>query len=512
MAISLEGQTLGKYQVLEPLGSGGMARVYRGYHPQLNRYVAIKVLRSDLVEDEQFLQRFRREAQSVATLRHPNIIHVHDFDVQEDTYFMVMELLDGDTLHTRLNDYRIRNEQMPYGEMVRILLDVLDGLAFAHHEGMIHRDIKPANILLTKRGQAVVADFGIAQIVGGTQHTVSGALLGTLNYMAPEQGLKGTSDVRSDLYSLGVVMYEMLTRHPPYDADTPLAILMKHVNDPLPLPRTIDPLIPTSLEMVVLKAMAKSPDDRFQHASEMADALRQAAQDANLELPERISLPMSFTTEEDHSESVAVYSGTERGKLADQQFAADDTMATMAESWTAHLDSLKVEQTDVVKSDISVTVDVATNEESSTLPQKGNAGTAVINALGFVIVSNLLMIMIGGMNGANVYERAWPLIFFFLGIGGFMVMRATHYIWWLIPSGIVLGNGFLFFYYTTTENWEQWAFLWPLEVFIVFGFIWRTIHLAQRPDHEKIAYRLARRWIIGSSIVMGFFTFIALVG
>ena len=244
MATSLEGQTLGKYQVLEPLGSGGMARVYRGYHPQLNRYVAIKVLRSDLVEDELFLQRFKREAQSVATLRHPNIIHVHDFDVQEDTYFMVMELLDGDTLHTRLNDYRIRDEQMPYGEMVRILLDVLNGLDFAHHEGMIHRDIKPANILLTKRGQAVVADFGIAQIVGGTQHTVSGALLGTLNYMAPEQGLKGISDARSDLYSLGVVMYEMLTRHPPYDADTPLAILMKHVNDPLPLPRTIDPLIP----------------------------------------------------------------------------------------------------------------------------------------------------------------------------------------------------------------------------------------------------------------------------
>lgn len=512
MATSLEGQTLGKYQVLEPLGSGGMARVYRGYHPQLNRYVAIKVLRSDLVEDDLFLQRFRREAQSVATLRHPNIIHVHDFDVQDDTYFMVMELLDGDTLQTRLNDYRIRDEQMPYGEMVRILLDVLDGLAFAHHEGMIHRDIKPANILLTKRGQAVVADFGIAQIVGGTQHTVSGALLGTLNYMAPEQGLKGTSDARSDLYSLGVVMYEMLTRHPPYDADTPLAILMKHVNDPLPLPRTIDPLIPTALEMVVLKAMAKSPDDRFQSASAMADALRQAAKNANLELPERISLPMSFTTEEDPAASVAVYSGTERGKLAGQQFAADDTMATTAESWTAHLDNLKTEQTNVVKSDVSVAVDVTTNEESSTLPQKGNAGTAVINALGFVIVSNLLMIMIGGMSGANVYERAWPLILFFLGLGGFMVMRATHTIWWLIPSGIVLGNGFLFLYYTASDNWEQWAYLWPLEVFIVFGFIWRTIHIAQRPNHEEIAYRMARRWIIGSSIFMTFFAFIAMVG
>ena len=163
---SLEGQTLGKYRVLDPLGRGGMAQVYRAYHPQLDRYVALKVLRSDLVEEGEFLVRFRREAQAVAGLRHPNIVQVFDFDVQGDIYFMVMELLEGDTLKARLNDYRLRGEQMPRGETVRILLDVLDGLAYAHSEGMIHRDIKPANIMLTKRGQAVIGDFGIAQIVG----------------------------------------------------------------------------------------------------------------------------------------------------------------------------------------------------------------------------------------------------------------------------------------------------------------------------------------------------------
>ncbi|MCA9899102.1 MAG: serine/threonine protein kinase, partial [Anaerolineales bacterium] len=277
---SLTGQNLGKYRVLEPLGSGGMARVYRGYHPQLDRFVAIKVLRSDLVEDELFLTRFRREAQAVASLRHPNIIQVFDFDVAEEIYFMVMELLDGDTLHTRLNDYRVRDEQMPWGEMVRILLDVLDGLSYAHQEGMIHRDIKPANILLTRRGQAVLADFGIAQIVGGTRHTMSGALLGTLNYMAPEQALEGSSDVRSDLYSLGIVLYEMLTRRPPYDADTPLAILLKHVNDPLPLPTELNPEIPAALERIVLKALAKEPDGRFQSAPQMAEALKTAAAEA----------------------------------------------------------------------------------------------------------------------------------------------------------------------------------------------------------------------------------------
>jgi serine/threonine protein kinase len=204
---SLEGQTLGKYRVLEPLGRGGMARVYRAYHPQLDRYVAIKVLRSDLVDDEEFLARFRREAQAVAALRHPNIIQVYDFDVQDSLTYMVMELLEGDTLKARLNDYRVRDEQMPYGDVVHILLDALDGLAYAHSEGMIHRDVKPANIMLTRHGQAVVTDFGIAQMVGSTQLTAAGALMGTLNYIAPEQGLEGRSDARSDIYSLGIVLY-----------------------------------------------------------------------------------------------------------------------------------------------------------------------------------------------------------------------------------------------------------------------------------------------------------------
>jgi tRNA A-37 threonylcarbamoyl transferase component Bud32 len=326
---SLEGQTLGKYRVLEPLGRGGMAQVYRAYHPQLDRYVAIKVLRSDLVEDVEFLSRFRREARAVAALRHPNIVQVFDFDVHGDIYYMVMELLEGDTLKTRLNDYRARGESMPPGEVVRILLDVLDGLAYAHSEGMIHRDIKPANILLTRRGQAVVADFGIAQIVGGTQYTVSGALMGTLNYMAPEQGLESHSDVRSDIYSLGIVYYEMLTQRTPFDADTPLAILMKHLNDPLPLPRQVAPAIPEPFERVVLKALAKRPEERYQSAAEMAEALRQAAEAAGVDLPARISLPLSFTTAQAPAESVAVLSGTAREKIADAGFAADDTDGTL---------------------------------------------------------------------------------------------------------------------------------------------------------------------------------------
>jgi tRNA A-37 threonylcarbamoyl transferase component Bud32 len=312
-----------------------MARVYRAYHPQLDRYVAVKVLRSDLADEDEFLDRFQREARAVAALRHANIVQVYDFDVQDDLYYMVMELLEGDTLRVRLSDYRTRGERMPLGEMVRVLLDVLDGMAYAHSEGMIHRDIKPGNILLTQRGQAVVADFGIAQIVGGTRHTAVGALMGTLHYIAPEQGLKGQSDARSDIYSLGIVLYEILTQRTPFDADTPLAVLMKHVNDPLPLPRTINPDIPESFERIVLKALAKSPDDRYQSAEEMAQALREAAEGEELELPSRISLPLSFTTSDAPSESVAVFSGTARERLSDAEFATDDTDAHLGQRLAA---------------------------------------------------------------------------------------------------------------------------------------------------------------------------------
>jgi serine/threonine-protein kinase len=351
---SLEGQTLGKYQVLEPLGRGGMARVYRAYHPQLDRYVAIKVLRSDLVEDEEFLSRFRREAQAVAALRHPNIVQVYDFDVEGELYYMVLELLGGDTLKVRLADYLARDEQMPWGEMVRILLDVLDGLAYAHNEGMIHRDIKPANILLSRRGQAVVADFGIAQIIGGTRHTVTGAMMGTLNYMAPEQGLEGRCDARSDIYSLGIVFYEMQTRHTPFEADTPLAILMKHLNDPLPLPRQIEPSIPEPFERVVLKALAKNPADRYQSAEAMARALHDAADEALIDLPDHISLPLSFTTTAAPSESVAIFSGTARKKIADADFADDDTDSALSERLEAELSAFEsaeqAERAEAVKS------------------------------------------------------------------------------------------------------------------------------------------------------------------
>ena len=238
---------------------------------------------------------------------------------------MVMELLEGDTLRARLNQYRLKKQRMPLREIAQTLTDALNGLEYAHSEGVIHRDIKPANIMLTKKGQAVLTDFGIAQILGSTQATVSGALMGTLNYMAPEQGLEGYCDARSDIYSLGIVLYEMLTGYTPFDADTPLAILMKHLNDPLPLPSQLDPNLPPSLEQVVLKALSKAPEDRYQSAGEMAAALQDLAEKLSDETRQMVSPPEGFAPQ-------VVFSGDSRQQIANRRLPAKTPTWTSSRS------------------------------------------------------------------------------------------------------------------------------------------------------------------------------------
>jgi serine/threonine protein kinase len=487
---ALEGQVLGKYRVLEPLGRGGMARVYRAYHPQLDRYVAIKVLRADLVPDEAFLTRFRREAQAVAALRHPNIVQVFDHDVEDHISYMVLELLEGDSLKTRLHDYRVRDERMPLGEVVRILFDVLDGLGYAHGEGMIHRDIKPGNILLTRQGQAVIADFGIAQMVGGTRHTVPGALLGTMDYMAPEQGLESRSDARSDIYSLGVVLYEMLIQRPPFEADTPLAVLMKHALDPLPLPRQTDPSIPEPFERVMLKALAKNPDDRYQTAEAMAQALQEAAHQAELELPQRISLPLSFTTPVAPSESVAVFSGAARERITEDDFAHGDTQAPLGERSTVE------------------------SEGESLLSQMP---WPILGAVGVPLVVNLLALMVAALIGGQaLLSVGWPMELLLVAGALSLVMSFVAAIWMLAPVGILAGNGLIFFYSTLTGHWRQWIFLWALDLWLIAGVVWLTIWLQRHSKRPRELSRALGR-VLGpvlfalSFVVLGI-SFVVVVG
>ncbi|MFZ6027127.1 MAG: protein kinase domain-containing protein [Chloroflexota bacterium] len=505
---SLEGQNLGKYRLLEPLGRGGMAQVYRAYHPQLDRYVAVKVLRSDLVEETEFLARFQREARSVAALRHPNIVQVFDADVQDNHYYIVMELLEGDTLKARQNAYRAHAERMPLGETARVMLDVLNGLGYAHEEGIIHRDIKPANILLNRRGQAVLSDFGIAQIVGGTQYTISGALMGTLSYMAPEQGLENRCDPRSDLYSLGIVFYEMLTGRPPFDADTPLAILMKHLNDPLPLPRQINPAIPEAFERVALKALAKNPDDRYQQAHEMAQAIRAATEDTGVAPVDDFAIlaPVPAASLPDG----AVFSGEEREHITDRRFADDNTDPRLSQhvssAGDAGLDGVvaahppTANNPDVAPGLPTVVIAASTalasrltrvqeelpgwvaQPQTVPLPQWSVARAAMIGA-GVLVLANLCAIWLAaGTGNGRVFGNGWPIEILLAGLLLSLLMAASRKGILLIPAGIVAGTGIVMAFYAITGLWSLWTFCWPAMPLIVGASIAGGLSLAQRGE------------------------------
>jgi serine/threonine protein kinase len=463
---TLEGQSIGKYRVLEALGRGGMAQVYRAYHPQLDRYVAIKVLRSDLVEEQEFLARFQREARAIASLRHPNIVQVFDFDVQDEIYYMVMELLEGDTLRARLNKYRVEGKRMPLPEVLCIMKDVLRGLGYAHSQGIIHRDIKPANIMLTKRGEAVVTDFGIAQIVGATTYTISGALMGTLNYMAPEQGLQGRCDQRSDLYSLGIVFYEMLTGYTPFDADTPLAILMKHLNDPLPLPRQIDPSLPSALEHIVLKVLSKDPADRYQSTEEMIAALEQVTPE---ELPDG---PRGVVPPPQGFDPKAVFSGESRREITDQSFTQQDTDPDLARTLEGKIPAPRAQ---------TVSAPLPLPSPLQNLIAKPlNVPGAVLGSLAAILVVNLCASMNLSITGLNVYRYGWAFEIFLAAGFLAMIMWAVEKHWMLVPIIILFGNAMILAYCSITGRWSDWLFLWMLEPLIVGAAVTIPLQIARK--------------------------------
>jgi serine/threonine-protein kinase len=280
------GENVGPYRVVEQLGSGGMATVFKAYHANLDRYVAIKVLHPAFKQDPQFLTRFQREARIVARLQHPAIVPVYDFNEHNGQPYLVMRFIEGETLKARLS-----RGDLPLPEVRRVLQPVGEALQYAHGQGVLHRDVKPSNILLTPDGQVFLADFGLARIAQAGESTLSqDALVGTPQYISPEQA-RGDSnlDARTDIYSLGVVLYELLIGRVPYQADTPYAVIHDHIYAPLPLPRSIKPGFPESLERVLLKALAKERDDRYASVAELMTAFETAARAIISEAPTQVS-------------------------------------------------------------------------------------------------------------------------------------------------------------------------------------------------------------------------------
>jgi len=327
---ALVGHTLGAYQLVERLGQGGMAVVYKAYEPALDRYVAIKILRQFFAHDPEFMQRFRREAKAIARLNHPNIVPIHSFGEQGDITYIVMRYVEGGTLK------QARGHVFEPERAVRLLLPIVRALAYAHQRGIVHRDIKPSNVLLSEGDWPLLTDYGLAKMIEATsQLTGSGVGMGTPMYMSPEQGQGADVDHRTDIYSVGIMLYELLTGDVPFQADTPMAIVIKHISAPMPMPRQINPDIPEVLERIILKATAKVPDDRYQMSEELVAALERSLsvlENLSKDAPEQGESPPRVPAKTTIVEAQPLEFGQELEKRLEQNYI-DGLSAYWIKNW-----------------------------------------------------------------------------------------------------------------------------------------------------------------------------------
>ncbi len=273
------GENVGPYRIIEQLGQGGMATVYKAYHASLDRYVAIKVLHQAFNEDTTFIGRFQREARVVAKLEHPNIVPVYDYAEHDSRPYLVMKFIEGDTLKSHLNKGPLSSQMIE-----QVVDSVGSALGYAHQQGILHRDIKPSNVLIANDGTMYLADFGLARIAQAGESTLStDSIMGTPQYISPEQAMgKKDLDSGTDIYSFGVMLYEMVVGQVPFNADTPFSIIHDHIYTPLPLPMDVNPKVPETVQRVLLKALAKDRQDRFASVEDLIRAFKAAWTDAGV--------------------------------------------------------------------------------------------------------------------------------------------------------------------------------------------------------------------------------------
>ena len=272
-----------RYEIVELIGRGGMAYVYKAKDLKLNRFVAVKVLREEYTENEQFIKKFDRESQAAAGLSHPNIVSVYDVGVDGEVYFIVMEFVDGITL----KQYLDKKGQLDYEEATNFIIDIAEALKCAHSHQIIHRDIKPHNIMLTKDLMPKVTDFGIARAITSSTITMTNQTMGSVHYISPEQARGGFVDERSDLYSLGIMYFELLTGQLPFDEESTVTIAIKHIQEDITPPKQLNPAIPDSVNDVIVRLCQKKPEDRYQNCDELIDDLDQIMMDASAKIGQK---------------------------------------------------------------------------------------------------------------------------------------------------------------------------------------------------------------------------------
>ncbi len=317
----------GRYEIVQQLGSGGMSAVFKANDPNLKRVVAIKLIHPHLSQNREFIRRFEVEAAAVGQLRHPHIVQVYDFDHDGDTYFMVLEYVPGDTLQQRLRRLAAAGQKFSLDEVIALAGKTCDAVEYAHKRGLVHRDIKPANVMLNADDEPVLMDFGIVKILGDEHHTATGAVVGTALYMSPEQIRGDHPDFRADIYSLGVILYEIFSGQPPFAGDSAMTIMMKHLHDPVPDILTLSPNTPPAFKTIIEKALAKSPADRFQSAGELARAIRAAAP-----LHTRLSPPIEIVKKPAESLSEVMAAPTKAAAPAEKTALAEEPAASLTEA------------------------------------------------------------------------------------------------------------------------------------------------------------------------------------
>ena len=270
-----------RYEIEKLIGEGGMANVYLAHDTILDREVAVKVLRGDLAGDEKFVRRFQREALNASSLSHPNIVEIYDVDEDDGNFFIVMEYIEGKTLKQLIRKRGV----LTLPETIDIMLQLIDALAVAHDSYIIHRDIKPQNIMIKESGLVKITDFGIATALNSAQLTQTNSVMGSVHYLPPEQASGKGSTIRSDIYSLGIMMFEMLTGRVPYKGDSAVEIALKHIKEPLPDVRKLNPVVPQSVENIVLKATAKNPKNRYRDVREMAEDIKTCMDEDKIDVP-----------------------------------------------------------------------------------------------------------------------------------------------------------------------------------------------------------------------------------